>query len=332
MARVGWRRALWIAWISLALLLPAVAEARKPAHLPAWEREVGRRQGLQLSRRQQRRLDYGPQSADESKRVVRDIPISAAKTIRSLEALKASFAGQAGKTAPRVTLLTQPDARYPVYKIDIPAQGRPRDGKRPVRVLVSSWIHGDEPVGPTTALQLVDYSLRKKNMRRDFDLSVVIKVDRFGTRNTPDGVNLNRAFADGKWTPETAAIRDAVSKNNYDLFMDLHADTEPGFFAIWEADRAGITGRALSAMRTGALLDATPKNHWVGDYNFHMLGGATTEGLAGCFDRFMARKGTPYSYTLEAPRTLSPAQQVRGMLKLVRSTMYNVARHGKLDR
>lgn len=311
-------------WVLAALLVALGAEARGR---PAWDREVGRRQGHHPSRQERRRLAFD---------AVQDIPTSAAQVIKSIEGLKARFEQQGGKNAPRVTRLSHDRAQYPIYKIDIPAVGRPTRGKRPTRVLVSSWIHGDEPVGPATALKLVDLTLRKKNMRRDFDLSVLVKVDRFMTRNTParrnhpDGVNQNRAFAKGKWSTETKVMRKAVKGQKYDLFVDLHADTEPGFFMIWEADKGRVTGRALSAMKTGALLDATPKNHWVGDYNFHMLGGATTEGLAGCFDRFMARKGVPYSYTMEAPRTVPPAQQVQGMLKLLRSTMYNVARHGKL--
>lgn len=42
-----------------------------------------------------------------------------------------------------------------------------------------------------------------------------------------------------------------------------------------------------------------------------------------------AKKKVPYSYTLEYDRTLTPARQLRGNLKLLRSTLYNVARHGK---
>jgi hypothetical protein len=79
-------------------------------------------------------------------------------------------------------------------------------------------------------------------------------------------------------------------------------------------------------MKSGALLDARPR---VGPYSMHALGGAfTTTG--GTFKGWMQKSGVPYSYTLEAPRGLAPERQVSGMLKLLRSTLNNVARHGKL--
>jgi hypothetical protein len=42
----------------------------------------------------------------------------------------------------------------------------------------------------------------------------------------------------------------------------------------------------------------------------------------------MAENGVPYSYTLEYPRGLDIGAQQRGLMKLLRSTLYNVRRHG----
>ena len=39
--------------------------------------------------------------------------------------------------------------------------------------------------------------------------------------------------------------------------------------------------------------------------------------------------GESYSYTFEAPLRLDPERQVRGVLKLVRSALFNVRRHGE---
>lgn len=345
----------------------------------AWERPVGHRSEQRLSQRARRKLGFpaiqevvlpasaikGPVTWDNiplpkgcvahsvkerdgvagrevvvGKIATKDIPLRASDVLASLSAFERRFAAQPKAGRPTLTRVSADGARYPVYKIELPAlrggkqkgrAGKTR-GKRPVNVLVSSWVHGDEPVGPATALKLVDLALRKPNMRRDFDLTVLVKVDPIAKRKTPEGIDPNRSFADGKWIPATKALAKAAGGKKYDLFVDLHADVEPGFFLISEADRAGVSPRALSSMKTQHLLDATRKNTWVGDYDFKHLGGAETKGLSYCFDTLMAKRGTPYSYTMEAPRTLAPEQQVRGMLKLLRSTMYNVARHGKLDR
>jgi hypothetical protein len=84
-------------------------------------------------------------------------------------------------------------------------------------------------------------------------------------------------------------------------------------------------------MESGALLDGTRVKPKVGPYNLHALGGAfSTTG--GTFKGWMQQQGVPYSYTLEAPRKLAPERQVAGMFKLLRSTLDNVARHGKWPR
>ena len=85
--------------------------------------------------------------------------------------------------------------------------------------------------------------------------------------------------------------------------------------------------RILSAMETGALLDAAPGTRASGPYKLHALGAAMTT-TPGTFKGYMSKR-VPYSYTLEYDRTLPPARQLQGNLKLLRSTLNNVARHGR---
>jgi hypothetical protein len=60
----------------------------------------------------------------------------------------------------------------------------------------------------------------------------------------------------------------------------------------------------------------------------HALGGAFSK-TKGTFKGFMAGQGVPYSYTLEAPMTLPADRQVKGLFRLLRSTLNNVARYGR---
>jgi hypothetical protein len=265
-----------------------------------------------ISRRQRERLTFDGK--------VRDVPTSAAQVTARIEALRQD-------PGARVRRIGTGRFGNPIFRIDVPAAGQPR-GHKALRVLVSSWLHGNEPVGPEAALRLVDRALRKKDFRRRFDLSVIVKVDPWKTRERPDGVNLNRRFLAGLWTAETRAIRRAVAGESFDLAVDLHGTTRDGFFLIRGRDDGKLSRRILGAMKTAALLDASPQDPRRGPYNLHSLGGASS-ATAGTFKGYMASQGVPYSYTLEAPRSLAPRLQVDGMFKLLRSTLDNVARYGR---
>jgi hypothetical protein len=316
-----WAAALVV--LGLSVMGPQRAQARprrgaQHGAQHAWQRDVGHRLSRPAKRRDQRQLRF-----DDT---LRDIPISSDVITKQIEALRSD-------PRARVQRIGRGTFGNPVYRIDVPGSARPGKGVRatggpPLKVLVGAWLHGNEPVGPKAALQLVNRALRKKGFRQRFDLSVIVKVDPWGTRERPDGVNLNRRFAAGRWTPESWAIKRSVRGERFDLFVDLHGAKRDGFFLIRGQDDGNISRRILSAMKTGALLDAAPSSPKVGPYHMHSLGGAWS-GTEGTFKGYMTGRGVPYSYTLEAPRSLKPRQQVSGMFKLLRSTLDNVARHGQ---
>jgi len=312
----------WVAsLVLLGLFVGALPEARargRQGAQHAWQRDVGHRLTKVATRRDRRQLRFDDK--------LRDVPISADKVTRKIEALRRD-------PHARVSRIGSGKFGNPVYRIDVPGSAgasntRRSPNRRPLKVLVGAWIHGNEPVGPEAALKLVDRALRKQSFRQRFDLSVIVKVDPWGTRKRPDGVDLNRRFAAGKWTMETRAIKRSVRGERFDLFVDLHGATRDGFFLIRGQDDGNVSRRILSAMKTGALLDAAPSSSRVGPYHMHSLGGAWS-GTGGTFKGYMTARGVPYSYTLEAPRSLRPRQQVGGMFKLLRSTLDNVARHGR---
>ncbi len=318
-----WSLLAWVAAVALLgllivdLLIVDLAQARpRRSAQHAWQRDVGHRLSRPTSRRERRQFRFDDK--------LRDVPISADAVTKQIEALR-------NDPRARVTRIGHGTFGNPVYRIDVPGSASPgkatRGSRGPLKVLVGAWLHGNEPAGPKAALKLVDRALRKESFRQRFDLSVIIKVDPWGTRKRPDGVNLNRCLAPGRWTPETRAIKRSVRKDHFDLFVDLHGATRDGFFLIRGQNDGNVSRRILSAMKTCTLLDAAPSDPSVGPYRMHSLGGAWS-GTKGTFKGYMTTLGVPYSYTLEAPRSLKPRQQVGGMFKLLRSTLDNVARHG----
>jgi hypothetical protein len=218
-----------------------------------------------------------------------------------------------------------------IVRVDLLAD-HPVPGRRP-RVLVVGGMHaGHETVGAEAATRFIEAAAGDAGLRSAFDITVVPLVNPtalvLGTRQNAAGVDVNRSFADGKWTAESGAIRAIAEEGDFDLVIDLHGAGDRGrngFFLIrGDGDRA-MSSRILSAMESGALMD--PQGGSIGPYRFDHLGGARSTNQ-GTLTGYFAARGTPHSYTLEAPLRLDPERQVRGMTKLLRSALFNVRRHG----
>jgi len=304
-------RAVFLVLVAALLgLLPAgQALSAPPGGRPAWDRAVGRRNSHRSNRAERKRLRWGGK---------RDVRINGQDVRKAL--------GRLGKKpGVKVSVIGRTAGEYPLFRVDI--KGKPRGGKRPLKVLISAGLHGNEVGGVATAIKLAERAAKDKGLRGRFDITVLPMVNATGQRRSAGGKDLNRCFQNGRWTSETAAIRDSLRGQRFDLFVDLHGARRHGHFLIRGQDDGKISRRILSAMETGALLDATPGTRESGPYKMHALGGAMTTTL-GTFKGYMSKR-VPYSYTLEYDRTLAPARQLQGNLKLLRSTLYNVAKHGK---
>jgi hypothetical protein len=238
------------------------------------------------------------------------------------DAVRVTRGGRAdGLTIPRVDLLPPPGA----------APQRPR-------VLVVGGVHaGHEPVGVEAALRFIESTAKDPALRAAFDITVLpllapsslVLADRENTA----GLNVNRTFADGKWTAEAAVVRDIMATEQFDIVLDLHGAGDPGrngFFVIGQGRDDGMGARILSAMESASLMDvrgAAGAPAVIGPYSLTHLGDAISSNPDTLTDH-ADRRGARYSYTLEAPTRLDGERQVRGMLKLVHSALHNVRRHG----
>jgi len=111
-------------------------------------------------------------------------------------------------------------------------------------VHLATGVHGDEPAGPHAVLQLVErdlldprfsYRIWPCNNPTGFDAR---------TRESIDGLDINRTFGRGGSSPESRAIITANRDRKFELAVDLHEDDESSGFYCYEYGGAGI-GRAL---------------------------------------------------------------------------------------
>ena len=317
-----------IAWLTLLLVLAApTASARRVAAGPAWDREVGRRLEHRPTRSERRRFALG---------ATVDGPIARQKVLDQIK----SLAARRAETGVTVSFLMPERSACPVVRVDLPAA---RPGA--VRALINAGTHGEEVrQSVPQALAFLEHAARDKGYRSRFQTTVLIKLGPDGPeqaalpaeeRRLTRGKDMNRTFAAGRWIPESRAIRRSLAGQAFDVFVDLHADSAlDGFVLVNEslganASRWSVLGRALSAMPSVSLVDARPDRPVNADYTLHRLGaGRTPSSFVGCLDTYLARRGVPYSFTIETPQRLSVEQQRRGGVRLLRSILENVRVHG----
>jgi hypothetical protein len=308
----------------LLLLVASPAAAR-----PAWDRQVGRRLDHRPTRAQQRRFAPGP---------IADGPLSPRAVIAQVKALAAERATSGIK----VTFLTPERSPYPILRVDVPAAS-----PTAVRALINAGTHNEEvQQSIPQALAFLDHAVRDKSYRRRFQTTVLIKLSPDGPklaalpaeeRRKTRGKDMNRTFAPRKWIPESRAIRRSLAGQRFDVFVDLHADSDlDGFLVVNEslgarASNWAALSRSLSAMPSASLLDARPKTPVNADYTLSRLGaGRTNASYPGCLDIYVAQHGVPYSFTIETPQRLDVDRQRRGGVRLLRSLLENVRVHGGL--
>jgi hypothetical protein len=313
--------AAYVLWVE------APAEARRSKHSRAFDRAPDSRLAPRyLSKRTRKRFSFGAKQ---------DVRVDVRANNRRLE--------QLAKRHPDTIKLTRLGVYggEPIYRVDVAAKtaqlrkGRKgRKGKRgraPLKVLLASGVHGNEPTGVHTTMKLLDDLLRKPSLRSRYAVTIVPMVNPSGlaamNRKNDREADLNRRFAKGKFSPETAAVARSLRGERYDLFVDLHGAARNGFFLIRRDDDRKLSGRILAAMPSASLLSAKKGERAVGPYGLHSLGGAQTN-TGGTFKGFMDASKARHSYTLEYPRRLSPRKQSAGLMKLLRSTLDNVYRHG----
>lgn len=197
---------------------------------------------------------------------------------------------------------------------DVPALRFPcTSGEPKLRVVVSGGVHGNEPCGAAAALLLCEQLLASPKLREDVEFLVVPVVNprglSGGTRRTPEGTDLNRVFNDHTHDPkeETLLTRFLTGKK-YDLALDLHSGkaARDGFWVL-HRNAEGLADEAMA--RFGEEWPRLHRN--TKPYHLSSPGVAKSDSTTTLKD-FHVENGARWSITVEAPGSVSYADQVLG--------------------
>ena len=114
-----------------------------------------------------------------------------------------------------------------------------KNPQSPIRIYISTGIHGDEPAGPLAALKL----LQENRWPANAEIFLLPCLNPIGfTRNTREnagGLDLNRDYRHSK-APETLAhIAWLKRQPKFDLYLCLHEDWESHGFYLYEQNPDG---------------------------------------------------------------------------------------------
>ncbi len=122
---------------------------------------------------------------------------------------------------------------------------------------LSAGVHGDEPAGVVALLQLVEtnalpagfsYRIWPCTNPTGFDLR---------TRESGDGIDINRTFGRGGTSPESSAIVMSNRDRKFVLAVDLHEDDGADEFYCYEYGERSIGSRlARRCLRPNPLAEA----------------------------------------------------------------------------
>jgi hypothetical protein len=224
---------------------------------------------------------------------------------------------------------------HPMMRIDMGPSRRTRGNRRPLKVLITAGVHGNENIGIKSTLQFMHWVQGKKELRDNYEFTIVPLINPQGLtermrRNASD-VDLNRAFGNGRFVYESQAVVTALQGEHFDLAVDMHASGKHGFFLIRGGEDQGLAKQALRSMPAASLMatnSATLAPHEDRDkvrgrisvYNLYTLGGAQTQ-TPGTLKGYMQQNGARHSYTLETPKRLPLKLQLKGTMKLLAATL-----------
>lgn len=120
-------------------------------------------------------------------------------------------------------------------------------------VALSAGVHGDEPAGPWALLALCEQrELHKRFLYRIWPCTNPTGFAR-GTRESTDGVDINRTFGRGGQTPESRAIVTANRDRKFALSIDLHEDCDADGFYCYAYSAPELSAAAVDAVRAAGF-------------------------------------------------------------------------------
>ena len=164
-------------------------------------------------------------------------------------------------------------------------------------IALSAGVHGDEPAGPWALLELVDSSaLDPRFSYRIWPCTNPTGLDA-GTRDSIDGVDVNRTFGRGGTSPEAKAILTANRDRRFVLSIDLHEDCDASGFYCYEYGGGDLGNAAAAAVEAqGYAIDPMRVIRPDAKKEAAEIGGIS-------YTLELARRTARHALTLETPAT-----------------------------
>ncbi len=165
---------------------------------------------------------------------------------------------------------------------------------------LAAGVHGDEPAGPHALLALVEND--ELDPRFSYRMWPCTNPSGYDarTRESVDGLDINRTFGRGGSSPEARAIITANRDRKFELAIDLHEDDEASGFYCYEYGAAGLGPVMIGVLDDGgtpidprAVLTPDP------DEEAEKIGGRTLTQL-------LMRNAARLGLTLETPSAVLP--------------------------
>ncbi|NBD38388.1 MAG: hypothetical protein GVY10_07465 [Verrucomicrobia bacterium] len=143
---------------------------------------------------------------------------------------------------------------------ELPLLKREPESKGP-RLYLSSGIHGDEPAGPMALLDL----LRRDAFPRGAAYTIFPLLNpralAIGTRETPEGLDLNRDYGPEPRSHEIRAHLAAMGDQVFDLTLCLHEDYDGEGFYLFahQREEVGTDFPALALEAAAAVMPIDPR-------------------------------------------------------------------------
>lgn len=185
---------------------------------------------------------------------------------------------------------------------------------RRASIAFSAGVHGDEPAGPWALLEIVESGgLDDRFAYRIWPCTNPSGFEA-GTRESSDGVDVNRTFGRGGRSPEARAVITANRNRKFVLSLDLHEDCDAAGFYCYEYGGGSIGLDALRALddagypidpltdtfdTAGALDDAHCRRERGRITADHFVEGAMLGGLS--YSLAIARNAARHALTFETP-------------------------------
>ena len=196
------------------------------------------------------------------------------------------------------------------------------------RLYISTGIHGNEPAGPLTALQL----LQENNWPENAEIFLLPCLNPTGfklnRRENADGKDLNRDYRN----PQTAEVRAHIAwleqQPKFDLTVQLHEDWESHGFYVYELNpknSPSIAEKIIEAVANVCLIDRSELIEGRPAHNGIIRPITDQRSRPDWPEAFylMTHK-THLSYTLEAPSDFPLETRVRALVAAVRAALENL--------